>query len=70
MRTPGKSLVKSRLDLGDRGDVKLKITLGKNLKGGRARVSGVVSFSRFGWTRSIIPKSSLRGELLGKLDSE
>ena len=29
----GKSPVKSRLDLGDRGDVKLTITLGKNLRG-------------------------------------
>lgn len=28
-----KSLVKSGLDLGDRGDVKLTITLGKNLRG-------------------------------------
>ena len=33
MRTPGESLVKSGLDLGDRGDVKLTITLGKNLRG-------------------------------------
>ena len=33
MRTPRESLVNSGLDLGDREDVKLTITLGKNLRG-------------------------------------
>ena len=50
MCTPGYSPIKFGLDLGDRGDVGLTIPQVKTLRGVRARVSGIVSLSKFGWS--------------------